>query len=190
MRNFGLVAALLVVSASAFVPIFPGTSSSYSTTVNIRRGRELHGFFDKYYDRTTSSEELNPVGSYGNPSPQQKSLGAPPQPKKAAPARRGRTSRASRASTKSSRPGVSAAQTAQPTNRYGKKSAGNLGRDDFMDITDQEDAGFLPDFAKSMFYDNTIGGPQKDLEVVVRLQLFFAFFVLGPAIGYLILGNN
>uniref|UniRef100_A0A7S2DCG7 Uncharacterized protein n=1 Tax=Octactis speculum TaxID=3111310 RepID=A0A7S2DCG7_9STRA len=185
MSRFGFIVALLAASASAFIPAVSRTSAFQLTAGDCGRGRELRAkgsFFDQYYDRTTSSEELNPQGTYGNPAPQKKALGAPPQPK---PARRGRVPRASKASAK--RPGVA---VGQPVNKYGKKSAGNLGRDDFMDITDQEDAGFLPDFAKSMFYDNTVGGPQKDLEVVVRLQLFFAFFVLGPAVGYLVFGQN
>mmetsp|Transcript_11178 Transcript_11178/g.32106 ORF Transcript_11178/g.32106 Transcript_11178/m.32106 type:complete len:158 (-) Transcript_11178:1556-2029(-) len=59
----------------------------------------------------------------------------------------------------------------------------NLGRSDFMDVSDQMDAGFLPDWAKSFATDKAVGGPQRTLESVIAVQLVFAFAVLLPAVG-------
>jgi hypothetical protein len=50
---------------------------------------------------------------------------------------------------------------------------------------DQDEAGFLPDFIANFFYDKSVGGPQRDLESVIAVQLFFATFVLTPIGLYL-----
>ena len=50
---------------------------------------------------------------------------------------------------------------------------------------EQDEAGFLPDFIANFFYDKSVGGPQRDLESVIAVQLFFATFVLTPIGLYL-----
>lgn len=58
----------------------------------------------------------------------------------------------------------------------------NAGREDWMDVSEQMDAGFLPDWAKDMAADKSFGGPQRQLESVVGVQLVFAFLVLLPSV--------
>lgn len=76
-------------------------------------------------------------------------------------------------------------KTTNKVNKFGNKSAGNLGQRDFVDISDQDEAGFLPDFVANFFYDKSVGGPQRDLESVIAVQLFFATFVIVPTGLYL-----
>ena len=66
----------------------------------------------------------------------------------------------------------------------GRRGGGNYGRDDYMDVSNQDEAGFLPDFIAGFFYDKSVGGPQRDLESIVATQLFFATFILTPALLY------
>lgn len=44
--------------------------------------------------------------------------------------------------------------------------------------------GLLPDWLAGFFYDKSVGGPQRDLESIVATQLFFATFILTPAVLY------
>lgn len=66
--------------------------------------------------------------------------------------------------------------------KLNKVKVQNAGREDFMDVTNQMDAGFLPDWAKDMASDKSFGGPQRQLESVVGVQLVFAFLVLLPSV--------
>ncbi len=73
----------------------------------------------------------------------------------------------------------------------GKKGGGNYGRSDYADVTDQDEASFLPDWLAGFFYDKSVGGPQRDVESIVATQLFFATFVLTPAVlGAFYYANN
>jgi len=89
------------------------------------------------------------------------------------------------------RPSVSSGlyKTTDKKNKFGNKSAANLGNDNFVDISDQDEAGLLPDWLSGFFYDKSVGGPQRDLESVIAVQLFFATFVLTPIGAYFFFFN-
>ena len=79
-----------------------------------------------------------------------------------------------------------AAPPTQSRNRFGGKSAGNAGRSDFMDISNQDDASYLPDSAKNFLFNREKGNSDlsisPDVEGLIALQGVFFGVVLLPAI--------
>lgn len=72
----------------------------------------------------------------------------------------------------------------------GRVGGGKYGRADYVDVTNQDEAGILPDWLAGFFYDKSVGGPQRDLESIVATQLFFATFILSPVLIYAFFFNN
>lgn len=186
--------ALFAAAASAFHTPLTSSRSSSSSLSSARAHRRVHsssraGAVNMFFGK--KNEPLNPEdGNYGKgkaygvgkPSVWTASAIKKGQKQSAA------TIKANAASQMKGRGGMTADRRAKRSTKNIKNVYGNTGtRDDWADVSNQDEAGFLDSGVAGFLFDKDVGGPQRDLESVVATQLVFATLIGGVVAGYFLL---